>query len=110
MKITEDETTLLDPLWCKLLWGFYPPGYEDLEKDKNMKEVYTDLEKKPGTSETTFKIILDKDWMSKFNELDVELIYGEDIVFDGKPKKQKDTVIYTFKAISDKAKKLFIAE
>ena len=75
-----------------------------------MKEIYTDLEKKSDSSGTTFKIILEKDWVKKFDEINVELIYGEDIIFEEKPKKQKDGIVYTFKAISDKAKKLFIAE
>lgn len=73
-----------------------------------MKEIYTDLEK-PEIESTTFNIKLEKGWLNHLK--DVELKVGEDIAFIGEPKQiEKGYVTYTVKLISDKAKKLFMAE
>jgi hypothetical protein len=106
----ENNVSFLDALWCKFLWGFYPPGYEDLEKEENMKEVYTDLEK-PGVNGTSFNLKLDQKWAIEFDPFEGGLIVGHDIEFIGEPIIGKDGMLeYKIKAISDKAKKMFIAE
>ena len=135
----ENNINLVDAVWCKVLWGFYPPGYEDLEKNmednsmkpikieltkdvllksfkdvqeqdkKTMKEIYTDLEK-PGVGHTSFNLKSDKDWVTTFDMLDTQLTIGVDIEFVGEPTREGDNMIYKIKAISDKAKKMFIAE
>lgn len=105
----ENNISASDAVWCKLLWGFYPPGYEDLEKELNMKEVYTDLEK-PGVNGTSFNLKLDKKWIVEYDPFEGGLILGRDIEFVGKPIKDGDEWTYKIKAISDKAKKMFIAE
>ena len=77
-----------------------------------MKEIYTDLEKKdyPGVTHTSFNLKLDKKWAVEFDPFEGGLIIGKDIDFVGEPTIEGDNIIYKMKAISDKAKKMFIAE
>lgn len=78
-----------------------------------MKEIYTDLEKKdyPGVAHTSFNLKLDKKWAVEFDPFEGGLIVGHDIEFIGEPIIGKDGMLeYKIKALSDKAKKMFIAE
>lgn len=76
------------------------------------KEIYTDLEK-PGIDSTTFYLKLDSHWLNEHIEKSKDfhdLIIGVDLDFVGSPTTEGENIVYKMKAISDKAKKLFIAE
>lgn len=76
------------------------------------KEIYTDLEKKdyPGVAHTSFNLKLDRPWAVTFDMLEHQLTIGIDIDFIGEPIMEGNDMIYKMKAISDKAKKMFIVE
>lgn len=74
-----------------------------------MKEIYTDLER-PGTESTHFNLKLDKPWLG-YDLFTEGLIVGKDIEFIGEPIMGEDGILqYKIKALSNKAKKMFIAE
>jgi len=78
-----------------------------------MKEIYTDLEKKdnPGVAHTSFNLKLDQKGVVEFDPFEGGLIIGHDIEFIGDTIIGKDGMLeYKIKALSDKAKKMFIAE
>lgn len=70
------------------------------------KEIYTDLEKREPDEVFTLK--LEEGWRKDFE--DVNLVVGKDILFIGEPVIEKGTITYKIKIISDRAKKMFIAE
>jgi len=75
-----------------------------------MKEIYTDLEK-PGINGTSFNLKLKQKWWAvEYDPFEGGLIVGKDIEFIGEPIKDGDEWIYKIKALSDRAKKMFIAE
>lgn len=68
-------------------------------------------ETKPGINSEVFKLKFDKGWMEgQVLEAGIDLVVGEDIEFIGEPKQEGDYMVHSFKALSEKAKKLFIAE
>lgn len=80
-----------------------------------MKEIYTDLEKKD--TDPILNIKKDTTWAKTFDFLKNELtlgidfeIVGADITIKNSPTREDDEIIYKIKVISDKAKKMFIAE
>ncbi len=72
-----------------------------------MKKLERYMENKPGIEGETFYLELNENWITNYPvDLEVSLEVGKDIEFIGKSEREGEGFKYTYKAISEKAKRL----